>query len=121
MTRHGVSLVDRKLPHLAVKRELAVGDAVAVATDERAHRETERLVFTDGVPAERNVRSLPLAVRCPAADEAAAKVGDLKRKAVGALQGVERRLLSEFSRAKGLDVICIAAAAGHKGGKSQKR
>ena len=117
MTRHGVSLVDRELPHLAVKRELAVCDAVPVAADKSARRETKRLVFADCVPAKRYVRKLPVAVGRPAADEAAAKVGDLKREAVGALQSVEGRLLTEFRRAKGLHVIGVAAAACDKRGE----
>ena len=118
MTRHGVRLVDRELPHLTVKRELAVCDAVAVAADKSTHGETKRLVFADCIPAKRYVRKFPVAVRRPATDEAAAKVSDLKREAVGALQGVEGCLLPEFRR---LHVIGVAAAAGHNGGKSKKR
>ena len=94
----GLILVDRQLVLLVVDLELAVGDAIAEAPNQRAHRETQRLVFARRIPAQRDVREVAELVRRVATHQAPTIIGDVEDETSNALQTVDlhRRAILEF-------------------------
>ena len=80
----GRFVVELKRVLLAVERELARADAVAVAAHERAVVGAAVLgdVLVERRPAERDVLEMAVAVRDDRLDESAAEVGELELKAV---------------------------------------
>ena len=84
----GLVLVDRQLVFLAVERELAVCNAVTVATDERTGGEAKLLVLGGGVPTEGHVSEIAVLVRRIATHKTATIVGDVEDESTKTAQTV---------------------------------